>query len=84
MQKRFLEYRYGFDKLNDTDNRVKIEITRLLESDEKVEIYFHEPKAKFKFNGEQIELSVSKSFEEYLIARYQPRINKKENKSLKI
>jgi hypothetical protein len=84
MQKRFEMYRYGFDKLNDTDNRVKIEITNLLTQREEVEIYFIEPKAHFQFNGVPLELAVSKSFEEYLIAKYQPRINKKENKSLNI
>lgn len=46
-------------------------------------IYLLQPKATFNFNGEDIELSISKSLEDYLISKYNPRINKKENKSLK-
>lgn len=83
IKERFTSYRYGFDKLTDTDNRVKEKITKLLLEDELIEIYLLQPKATFNFNGEDIELSISKSLEDYLISKYNPRINKKENKSLK-
>jgi hypothetical protein len=83
IKERFSSYRYGFDKLIDTDNRVKEEITKLLLENELIEIYLLQPKTIFNFNNEDIELSISKSLEDYLITTYKPRINKKENKSLK-
>jgi len=83
IKERFTSYRYGFDKLIDTDNRVKEEITKLLLENEIIEIYLMQPKAIFNFNNKNIELSISKSLEDYLISTYRPRINKKENKSLK-
>ena len=83
IKERFSSYRYGFDKLVDTDNRVKEEITKILLQDQLIEIYLLQPKANFNFNNENIEVSISKSLEDYLITTYQPRINKKENKSLK-
>ncbi len=83
VKERFSSYRYGFDKLFDTDNRVKVEITKLLLENEKIEIYLLQPKAIFNFNSKSIELHISKSLEDYLITTYEPRINKKENKSLK-
>jgi len=83
INERFSSYRYGFDKLIDTDNRVKEEITKLLLEDELIEIYLLQPKAILNFHNENIEISVSKSLEDYLISKYKPRINKKENKSFK-
>ncbi len=82
VKSRFSSYRYGFDKLKDTDNRVKIAITKYLEKDEIVEIFLIQPKTNFMFNNQQIELSISKSLEDYLISTYKPKINTKENKSL--
>ena len=83
VKERFVSYRYGFDKLIDTDNRVKIEITKILSEGKLVEIYLYQPNVVFNFNDTNINLSISKSLEDYLISTYQPRINKKENKSLK-
>ncbi len=83
IKERFSSYRYGFDKLIDTDNRVKEEITKLLLQGEQIEIYLLQPKAVYNFDNKNIELSISKSLEDYLISTYNPRINKKENKSLK-
>ncbi|ESU20950.1 hypothetical protein FCR2A7T_07200 [Flavobacterium cauense R2A-7] len=83
IKERFSSYRYGFDKLIDTDNRIKVEITKILLENKPIEIYLLQPKAIVKFNNENIELPVSKSLEDYLITTYRPRLNKKENKSLK-
>ncbi len=83
IKERFVSYRYGFDKLNDTDNRVKKEITKLLIENKQIEIYLIQPKVNFLFNDENIELSISKSLEDYLITIYRPKINKKENKFIK-
>lgn len=74
IKERFSSYRYGFDKLIDTDNRVKEEITRLLLENEHIEIYLLQPKAIFNFNSENIELSISKSLEDYLITTYRPSV----------
>lgn len=82
IKERFSNYRYGFDKLIDTDNRVKEEITKLLLEGLLIEIYILQPKAIFNLNGDNIELSISKSLEDYLISTYKPRLNKRKNKSL--
>lgn len=83
VEERLENYRYGFAKLKDTDNRVKEEITKLLQNDEIVEIYILQPKLEYEFYGEKIDLFIAKSLEAHLISKYSPRINKKENKSIK-
>lgn len=74
---RFRSYRYGFDKLTDTDNNVKIEITKQLEGGSHINILVFKPSAKYDFLGEEITIPLSKPIEEFLISRIAPKINKK-------
>ena len=77
MQSRFQSYRYGFDKINDTDNRVKIALTRLLEKGERIDILYCQPQTKYKFGGEELCIPLSKPIEEYLISKLSPSLNEK-------
>ena len=79
MQSRFESYRYGFDKLNDTDNRVKIGLTKILEKGETIEILFAQPETEYIFGNEKLTIPLSKPIEEYLISKYLPKFNEKGN-----
>jgi len=75
LKSRFESYRYGFDKLNDTDNRVKIEITKRLIRGEAVEIFCFQPTTIVQFAGETINIPISKPIEEFLIANTASYLN---------
>src|SRR5690554_5539766 len=47
LSNRFTSYRFGFDKIEDTDNRVKIELTKRLLKGDSVKIYIWKPTTEF-------------------------------------
>lgn len=77
LQSRFESYRYGFDKLEDTDNRVKIGITDELLKGNRVDIYYIQPDTEYYFGGEKIHIPLSKPIEEHLIRKINPVLNSK-------
>lgn len=77
MQSRFESYRYGFDKINDTDNRVKIGLTEILELGKRIEILYFEPITEYKLGKEELIIPLSKPIEEYLISKLHPKFNEK-------
>jgi len=75
---RFQGYRYGTPLETDTDNRIKKEITLLLESGVEVSIWFAIPVGYIELpNGEKLEIPASKPLEEFLISKYKPELNVK-------
>lgn len=77
---RFSSYRYGFDKLEDTDNRVKREITKKLINGEQISIYIWQPVTEFVIADEKIQLPISKPIEEFLINKLSESHNLINNK----
>lgn len=83
LNNRFSSYRYGFDKIEDTDNRVKIELTNRLVNNENIDIYIWQPYTEFVIADETIKVPLSKPIEEFLILKIAPfhnLINKKGKK----
>jgi len=75
---RFQSYRYGNPLKTDTDNRVKKAITKLLENNTKVTIWFTQPVGKMELpSGENIKIPASKPLEELLISELEPEYNVK-------
>lgn len=78
MAPRFNGYRYGNPLVTDTDNRVKLAITRALMDGNEVEIWACQPTARLILaNGRELEIPASKPFEEHLIALLNPELNTK-------
>lgn len=77
LKARMESYRYGNNYKKDTDNRVKIAITKALEDNEAVEIYYTKPTTEYAFNGKLLTIPLSKPIEEHLITEYNPKLNKK-------
>jgi hypothetical protein len=77
---RLADYRRGFDKKQDTDNRVKERITELLVSKKTIDIFIYRPIVNFIFNNKSIEIPISKSLEKLIIELEKPEINKEYNK----
>ena len=77
---RFASYRYGFDKVEDTDNRVKREITNRLINGEQITIHIWQPKTNFEISNEIIEIPISKPIEEFLIHKLSTKYNLINNK----
>lgn len=75
---RFVGYRYGNPLVTDTDNRVKINITKCLNEGVDVEIWAVSHFVDFVLpNGEKINVPISKPLEEHLIHKLSPNWNKK-------
>jgi hypothetical protein len=70
LKERLNSYAYGFDKLNDTDNRVKIALTKKLLEHQCVEILIWQPSTTFNLCGELINIPISKPIEEILIKKF--------------
>lgn len=78
MASRFNGYRYGNPLATDTDNRVKLAITRALVEGRKVTIWAGQPLACLMLaNGTSIEMPASKPLEEHLIYILKPALNVK-------
>jgi len=77
MSERFLSYRYGNPLERDTDNRVKIEITKALIAGSSVTIWASIPNADIDIAGRTIQISASKPVEELIIKEFDPPLNKK-------
>lgn len=75
---RFSGYRYGNPLITDTDNRVKLAITRALVNGYSVDIWVGKPIAHLLLpNGTKLEIPASKPLEERLIAIISPELNVK-------
>jgi hypothetical protein len=77
MGTRFQSYRYGNPVQADTDNRVKIHITKALQQGSEVSIWCFSLHVNVDFGGEQLQISLSKPIEELLIRRLHPVLNNK-------
>jgi len=78
LSSRFQGYRYGNPLESDTDNRIKKEITSLLELRKEVTIWFSVPVGYLPLpNGKKLEIPASKPLEELLISKYRPELNVK-------
>jgi hypothetical protein len=78
MASRFIGYRYGNPLVTDTDNRVKLAVTRALMAGDEIEIWAGQPLARLVLsNGTDLEMPASKPLEEYLIAVLSPTLNVK-------
>ena len=78
MAPRFNGYRYGNPLVTDTDNRVKLAITRALQEKNEVEIWAAQPVARLVMpNRTELEMPASKPLEEHLIALLSPELNVK-------
>lgn len=78
LAERLADYRYGNPLPPDTDNRIKIEITRRLAEKHPVSIWAGRPSGAFTTaDGETIEISAAKPVEEVLIQRIGPPLNVK-------
>jgi hypothetical protein len=76
MASRFSGYRYGNPLKNDTDNRVKLAITRALMDEYPVEIWGSQPISHIYLpNGLELEIPASKSLEDHLIFLLNPELN---------
>lgn len=76
MAARFNGYRYGNPLMTDTDNRVKLAITRALSNRNKVEIWAGQPVTHLILpQGKKLEIPASKPLEEYLISLLHPELN---------
>jgi len=78
LNSRFQGYRYGNPLKTDTDNRIKIAITKILENKEKVAIWHTTPFGTMELpSGEKLQLPASKPLEEFLISKFSPELNVK-------
>ena len=78
MALRFNGYRYGNPLQIDTDNRVKLEITKILAGGNEVDIWAGQPYAHLKLpEGGSLEIPASKPLEEHLISVMAPPLNVK-------
>ena len=78
LKSRFQSYRYGNPLESDTDNRVKIKITKQLENNSNVSIWFSQPQGKMSLpSGEELIIPTSKPLEEHLISIFEPKLNVK-------
>ena len=78
MASRFNGYRYGNPLATDTDNRVKLAITRALRAGCQVTIWAGQPLASLTLaNGVPLEIPASKPLEEHLICILKPSLNVK-------
>ena len=77
MGERLNGYRYGNPVEQDTDNRVKVYITKTLENKKKVLIWAGSKTADIKLPGETLHLPINKPIEEELIRRLSPALNNK-------
>jgi hypothetical protein len=75
MGTRFQSYRYGNPVESDTDNRVKIHITKALQQGREVSIWCISRHMDVHFGGEQIQMPLSKPIEDLLIRRLHPILN---------
>jgi hypothetical protein len=78
MGKRFADYRYGNQLVDDTDNRIKLAITQQLVQGQAVSIWACQPVASLPLpSGQVLQVPASKPLEEHLISLIQPRLNVK-------
>lgn len=78
MASRFNGYRYGNPLAKDTDNRIKLAITRALKNGKDVEIWGGQPIAQLDTpNGTRLDIPASKPLEEHLISTINPELNVK-------
>ena len=78
MAARFAGYRYGNPLVSDTDNRVKLALTRTLQAGGSVAIWATQPQASLSLpDGTVLTVPASKPLEEVLIARIRPELNVK-------
>jgi hypothetical protein len=77
LNSRFAGYGYGNPNKRDTDNRIKKMITKSLTSNIAVSIWAATPVAVLKLHASEYEVPASKPVEEILIARLNPKLNKK-------
>jgi len=78
MNSRFTGYRYGNPLVRDTDNRIKMAITEVLNCNESVEIWAVCPIADYKLpSGKILTVPASKPLEEHLIGVLKPDLNVK-------
>lgn len=75
LRQRFTSYRYGFDKFKDTDNRVKIGLTKELCMGNTIEIMYYQPVTEFEIGGQILRISLSKPIEKFLISQFRPKLN---------
>ena len=78
LKSRFQGYRYGNPLETDTDNRIKIAITNLLENGGNIDIWYAQPIGYLTLpSNEVLEIPVSKPLEELLISILKPEFNVK-------
>lgn len=77
MTGRFASYRYGNPEKRDTDNRVKVGITKALNGDRSVTIWAWAPQANLRVAGKTVKVPASKPVEELLIEKLRPPFNRK-------
>ena len=70
-------YRYGNPLESDTDNRVKIALTKHLQEGGEVSIWCIQPETDLVLGERRLQIPVSKPVEEYLIREMKPDLNVK-------
>lgn len=76
LRSRCESYRYGNPLENDTDNRVKLELTEALQRNCTVDIWALVPESQVQLGEHQLTLSASKPVEQWLISKLNPPLNR--------
>lgn len=77
LESRLLGYRYGNKSESDTDNRIKLALTKHLQEHGRVLVWYIQPATEVQLGRERVRVPISKPVEEYLIERLKPDLNVK-------